>query len=172
MTNPAASAVLDAANGLYSLMLRCLQQCYETPWEHEAARAAIVNATFRTMHAFAGVACDLTTMPARDNDDERAGVSFAMLRATEGAAHGLGGWAALTERLSEIRACASALPLPGPSLHRVEVDLARVAESLASGENDAPGGVAGACVRSQQSFERARTRSAAVKSESRAAHGA
>lgn len=149
VTHPDASAVLDAANGLYSLMLRCLAQCYETPWTDTQARAAIVGATFRTMRAFAGVASDLTEMSARaDGNDERAGVSFSMMRNTEGPARGAGGWLALSERLREIRACVPALPLPDRALHRVEVDLARVAESLGAGADEAPGDVRSASVRS------------------------
>jgi hypothetical protein len=149
VTHADASAVLDAANGLYALMLRCLAQCYETPWADTDARAAIVSATFRTMRAFAGVASDLTAMPAcADADGERAGVSFSMLRSTEGPARGADGWLALSERLREIRARVPALPLPDRALRRLEVDLACVAECLAAAGEVAAGDVRGEVVRS------------------------
>jgi hypothetical protein len=141
VTHPSASTVLDAANGLYGFMLRCLAQSYETRWEPPAAREGIVGAAFRTMHAFAGVASELTSMPAReDGDGVRAGVSFAMMRSTEGLAPEASG-AALVERLEEVRRVAAQLPLDEQFTGKLELDLQRVAESLAAFAGAGAGGM-------------------------------
>jgi hypothetical protein len=80
-------------------------------------------------------------MPAReDGDGVRAGVSFAMMRSTEGLAPEASG-AALVERLEEVRRVAARLPLDGQFTGKLELDLQRVAESLAAFAGAGAGGM-------------------------------
>lgn len=106
-----ALAVLDFGNSLYALMLRCLQQLYETRWAAPAARRAICACTFSCMKAFSLAACELTRFEAGPDKSVRAGVSFTMLRHTEGATSARDAAAALKRRGREILRAIDTLPL-------------------------------------------------------------
>ncbi len=105
-----ALALLDFANSLYNLMLRCLQQLYETPWDAPAARQAICAAAFLSMKAFSRASTELTRFPAVDGEEGRAGVSFAMPRHTEGAITPRDAAAGLKSRGMEIQRAIESLP--------------------------------------------------------------
>jgi hypothetical protein len=98
-----AALVLDAANAVYSLMLRCLVEVYEVPWEAGAVRSALLNAAIGLMKTVAALSSALTTLPAREGPDApRAGISFAMLRATEAIAPGTDARIVLLQRFDDI----------------------------------------------------------------------
>jgi hypothetical protein len=93
-------------------MLRCLAQLYEVPSSNAPLREALLSAAMASMKTVAVLGTALTTLPAGDGGDPaRAGMSFAMLRSTEGP---LAGQAvqALTDRLGEIAGRLGALGLP------------------------------------------------------------
>ncbi|HEX2547008.1 MAG TPA: ferritin-like protein [Ramlibacter sp.] len=80
-----AGPVIDAANAAYCAMLRCLSQLYDTPSRDSARREALLSAALGCMKAVTSLGSCLTELPANDGADApRAGMSFAMLRATEG----------------------------------------------------------------------------------------
>lgn len=130
VTAKRAAVTLDAANSLYAFMLRCLAQCYATP-RTDAARRAVLGAALTAMKAFSQLACELTLMPAADDgSDVRAGMSFTMLRAVEGAAPGVDGSLMLAERLGEIRRAVPGLDVSAPGAHQLQASLAKIAENL------------------------------------------
>jgi hypothetical protein len=116
ITGRAAAPILDAANAVYSLMLRCLVAVYDTPGARTGPRKALLSCATGLMKALARLSSVLTTLPATDDDDRsKAGVSFAMLRSTEGFAPGVDPALVLEERFSHIVGYL-------PDLHLPEVD--------------------------------------------------
>jgi hypothetical protein len=99
-----AAPVLDAANATYSVMLRCLAQLYEVPTGRAGQRQALLGASLAAMKVLGLLATELTTLPAQDGGAVHAGVSFAMLRSTEGLVTGAAARAVLLERFGEITA--------------------------------------------------------------------
>ena len=117
VTAPDAVALIDVANSLYALMLRCLGQLYETPRSATAARQAIGKSTFGCMKAFSIASSALTRRPATLADGSpMAGVSFSVPRHTEGAASPRCGAALLTERCREIHEHVTRLETAAPGL--------------------------------------------------------
>jgi hypothetical protein len=115
VTDAAAAPLLDAANAVYSLMLRCLTAVYDTPARPGDRRAALLGAAIGLMKTLAGVSNELTRLPGNATDGVNAGVSFAMLRSTEGLAPGVDIEAILKERLSRITVQIPELALSGPA---------------------------------------------------------
>jgi hypothetical protein len=112
ITGARAAPVIDAANAAYSLMLRCLARLYEVPSSRADLRQALLSAAMASMKAVSGLGTALTTLPARDGEDSpRGGMSFAMLRSTEGPLSGQA-ISSLVERLGEIAARLRELDLP------------------------------------------------------------
>ena len=102
VTGMQAAPLLDAANATYSALLRCLAQLYEVPAARHAERRALLGAAVAAMKVLSGLGVALTALPAQDEPGApHAGVSFAVLRSTEGlmpdAAAGV-----LAERLRQI----------------------------------------------------------------------
>jgi len=107
-----ATPVIDAANAAYSAMLRCLNQLYETPALQGERRQALLGAALSCMKAVNVLGTGLTELPARDEEGSpRAGMSFALLRATEGPLSERA-LAILAERLSEIASRVATLEGP------------------------------------------------------------
>ncbi len=103
VTGSAAAPVLDAANAVYSLMLRCLVEVYETSWQRAGRREALLGGALGLMKVLAKLSGVLTTLPASDaTPSVHAGVTFAMLRSTEGLAPGVDACAILLQRLDRI----------------------------------------------------------------------
>jgi hypothetical protein len=116
VTDPAAAPVLDAANAVYSLMLRCLTAVYDTPSRHADCRATLLASATGLMKLLAAISDELTQLPANGVDGVNAGVTFTMLRSTEGLAPGVDVMAMLVERFAHIRA-----QLPHLALSRATV---------------------------------------------------
>lgn len=95
---PAAAAVLDAANAAYALMLRALCTVYDNG--DNARRPALLGCATAMMAVLAQLADRLTELPADAPDGVRAGVSFTMLRSTEGWAPGVDPAVPLREQLT------------------------------------------------------------------------
>ena len=114
VTAAAAAAVLDAANAVYGVMLRCLIAVYEVPWGEKTRRKALLGAAIASMKALTALACELTQLPAHEGEATScAGVSFAMLRSIEGYAVDSGSADLLAERLRRIVSRVAELGLPG-----------------------------------------------------------
>ena len=128
VTAGAAAAVLDAGNAAYSAMLRLLARCYEVPWTSAKERQAALSGAMACMKAVTGLGTALTFLPAQEGGSgPRAGMSFAMLRSTEGFFNDHAGQA-LAERLLDI---AGRLP-------RLEID-GQLGASLAAALTEAAG---------------------------------
>jgi hypothetical protein len=104
VTDPTAAPVLDAANAVYSLMLRCLTAVYDTPTGPSHRRAALLASATGLMKLLAAISDELTQLLANDVDGVKAGVTFTMLRSTEGLAPGVDVRSVLRERFAHIRA--------------------------------------------------------------------
>jgi hypothetical protein len=119
----AASEALDLGNALYSLMLRCLAQTYESGLHERAQRTALFRVAKHLMHAMEAVGRVLVTLPAEDEAlRPHAGMTFTMLRATEGYGPGVPALALVDERLRELGRHAAemeSLGSQGPYLARV-----------------------------------------------------
>ncbi|MEJ7930169.1 ferritin-like protein [Ramlibacter sp. AN1015] len=127
--NRQAAHVVDAANGAYSTMLRCLAQLYETPAPRAEQRRSLLGAALSCMKAVTALGSALTELPARDEEGApRAGMSFAMLRAIEGPLPERA-LSMLAERLSDIAARVATLGAPG-SVEATGSALADAAEAL------------------------------------------
>ena len=125
-----ASPVIDAANATYWAMLRCLAQVYETPATSAGARQALLSAALACMQATTALGSLLTELPARDFEGSaRAGMSFAMPRATETLLPGQA-LPALTERLAEIAGAVGGLSTEGPEAGKAAAGLAKALEAL------------------------------------------
>lgn len=106
-----AAPVIDTANAAYAAMLRCLTQLYDTPALHAERRQALLGGALAGMKAMTALGSFLTELPASDAAAlPRAGMSFAMLRATEGPVADKA-LPMLAERLMEIAARVPALGL-------------------------------------------------------------
>lgn len=102
VTSAAAAPVLDAANAVYSLMLRSLTATYDLDQGRAALRPVLVGLSFGLMHVLMQLSDVLTQLPANDEDGVNAGVTFAMLRSTEGFGPDVEVRALLGQRLSRI----------------------------------------------------------------------
>ncbi|MEO1642094.1 MAG: ferritin-like domain-containing protein [Pseudomonadota bacterium] len=100
VTQPKASAVMDYVNALYIKMLRLLAQAFGRPGDITEKRTLITAAT-DLMYAMTPAAGELTRLPANDQDDCNAGMSFAMTRSVAPMPIG-SDWAVLSDRFREI----------------------------------------------------------------------
>ena len=130
VTGAAAAPVLDAANAVYSLMLRCLAAVYDTPWRDGAGRKALLGAATGLMKLLRELSDVLTTLPAQDGGALCAGVSFAMLRSTEGLVAGIDVRRVVSARLRDIAAQLPALALPPEVAARMGERLAGLIETM------------------------------------------
>ncbi len=115
VSDPAAAPILDAANAVYSAMLRCLVAVYDTPQNdagNDGRRAALLAGAFGAMKVLRQLSDVLTTLPANADAAARAGVTFAMLRSTEGLAPGVDVVQILAQRFERIRKQLPQLALP------------------------------------------------------------
>jgi hypothetical protein len=133
VTNAGAAPVLDLANAVYSAMLRFLVELYQTPARQAAVRKALLDGATRLMRALGDVSDVLTTLPAGDAPSPMAGVTFAMLRSTEGLAPGVDALALLADRLADIRQQLPNVALPAPARDRIEATLGEIAGTLQHG---------------------------------------
>ena len=141
VTGRAAAPVLDAANAVYSLLLRCLVETYNTPIGSTRRRGALLGGAIGLMKVLAGLSGVLTTLPASDEaPDIHAGVTFAMLRSTEGFALGVDAAAMLRPRFDDLRRQLPRLDLPIAVQDRLLTILKDLGESLIeSGRRQAGG---------------------------------
>lgn len=139
VTHPEAFALLDASNAVYNFMLRCLGATYQTRWSEPAAREALLGATFMSMRALSLLGCELAKLPASASalEGPHAGVSFAMMRATEGL-EGAKAVGLLSERAGELAAGVGSLPLPAKRGAELASMLEAVSSSLAGADAPRP----------------------------------
>lgn len=98
-----AAAVLDLANALYNHLLRLLCQAYGRAQPTPEAKRTLIEAAMKLMQVFGATSEYLATLPASDHaPGVNAGVSFAMLRATEPLVESIGEWAVIGERFDEL----------------------------------------------------------------------
>ena len=116
VTHPVAAPVLDAANAVYSLMLRCLVAFYDTSSRRAPLRKALLEGALGLMKLLAGISDALTLLPANGLDDVTAGVTFAMLRSTEGLVPGVDVALVLAQRFDRIRRQLPRLELPAGTI--------------------------------------------------------
>ncbi|CAN5553626.1 hypothetical protein BH09PSE5_BH09PSE5_16330 [soil metagenome] len=127
VTDPGASAVLDAANAVYGLMLRCLARCFETPWAQAQTRLRLVRGCVNAMKALSVLGRALTEMNAASNSPAMAGISFAMLRSMQGWIREEDAMSAIDERARHIRDAIADLPVSPERRRRAEEALATFA---------------------------------------------
>lgn len=99
--HPQAAAMLDLANALYNQMLRLVSQSFAKDIA-VSSRRQLIEGAIGLMHVFAAVSEHLTTLPANNEGHTNAGVTFAMIRATEPLREGGRQWALVSERLVEL----------------------------------------------------------------------
>lgn len=112
VTAQPAADVLDLANACYAAMLRALTQLYEVPWDRAAERGALAAGAVAGMHLLALLGSHLTTLPASAGSPATAGLTFTMLRATEGYATESPAALVLGEWLANVRERIDGLQLP------------------------------------------------------------
>lgn len=134
VTHPQAFLLLDASNAIYNFMLRCLAACYQSPWGQAPAREGLLTATFKAMKALAIVGSELAKLPATEDgsDPAHAGVSFAMMRSTEGLDKACRD-RALRERARELASHVPALALPAKAGAALALALDEVLAALPDG---------------------------------------
>ena len=130
VTHPAAAPILDAANAVYSLMLRCLVAVYDTSTNEVKRRKALLGCAIGLMKALAQLSGVLTAFPAKDDDGVHAGVSFAMLRSTEGLVPGVDIAPVLSQRFDRIRTQLPQLEIPPETLATLTKQLTELSRSL------------------------------------------
>lgn len=99
--HPQAAALLDLANALYNQMLRLVAQSFARDIAVDSRRQ-LINGAIGLMHVFAAVSEHLTTLPASAEEQTNAGVTFAMLRATEPLREAGREWNLVAERMVEL----------------------------------------------------------------------
>ena len=98
---------------MYSLLLRCLVETYNTPSGSTRRRGALLGCAIGLMKVLAELSGVLTHLPASDETaDVNAGVTFAMLRSTEGFAPGVNAAAMLLPRFDDLQRQIPLLGLP------------------------------------------------------------
>ena len=132
VTAKPAAELLDATNAVYSLMLRCLVELYDTSaLERPKQRAGLLKAVLGLMKILSDFGDRLTTLPARDQDrSPTAGVTFAMLRSTEGFAPGVDAMAFLGQRFVDIENRVDALAIPEELRRRTRDQLRKLRLTL------------------------------------------
>lgn len=106
-----AAALLDTANAVYALMLRCLAAVYDISRSEAALRKALLGCATGLMKLLGAVSNELTQLPASAAGSPNAGVTFAMLRSTEGLAPGVSIAIVIRQRLALIEAQVPRLPI-------------------------------------------------------------
>ena len=99
--HPQAAAMLDLANALYNQMLRLVAQSFAKDIA-SGSRRQLLDGAIGLMRVFAAVSEHLTTLPASAEGHTNAGVTFAMLRATEPLREAGREWNLVAERLVEL----------------------------------------------------------------------
>jgi hypothetical protein len=131
VTDTAAAAVLDAANAAYCAMLRLLGRCYQVPWAAGGEREATLSGAIACMKAVTGLGTALTHMPAQAGGaGPRAGMSFAVLRSTEGF-FDVQAAPALAQGLADIARGIGGLPIDDALAQSLANSLAQAADELA-----------------------------------------
>jgi CDGSH-type Zn-finger protein/uncharacterized Fe-S cluster protein YjdI len=131
VTSPEAAGVLDVANSLYGLMLRCLSQCYGRPAADKDIKLMLVDVAISIMGALVPVAEHLATLPANEAfPGVNAGITFTMLRDVGHMPHGSSERTLLAERMVEIAGRAKKLFGHGHELANTEAQLQALAKKL------------------------------------------
>jgi hypothetical protein len=130
VTHPESAALLDAINAVYSLMLRCLTAVYDTSAAKKALRKSLLGCAFGLMKILAQLSSVLSRLPAASDGDENAGVTFAMLRSTEGLVPGVDIRIVLADRFDRIRERIPALRLATDMARSVTSQLTQLSTSL------------------------------------------
>lgn len=126
-----AAPLLDAANACYSLMLRFLAAVYDTPRGRGHERSALLSGAVAMMKLLRELSNALTATPAQEGvSNLQGGVSFAMLRSTEGLAPGVAPNALMAQRLEDIAARLPALALSKAAVERCADRIAEVRAQL------------------------------------------
>ena len=107
ITRPATAERLDLGNAVYALTLTLLAQAW-APALTTAQRKARIDAALALMHALGRIGRALARLPARDDAEGNAGLTFAVPRNLTAAARGCSG-ALLRERLRDLEAGARRL---------------------------------------------------------------
>jgi hypothetical protein len=129
VTGAAAAPLLDAANAVYSLMLRCLVELYDSA--DPGRREALLGGAFALMQVLGEMGSALTRLPASDAPDApHAGLTFAMMRSTEGFAPGVEPLPLVAQRFADIESHLDDLQLPTGAGERIRALLARSRQQL------------------------------------------
>ena len=129
VTGAAAAPLLDAANAVYSLMLRCLVELYDSA--APALREALLGGAFGLMKVLGEMGSALTRLPAADAPGSpRAGITFAMMRSTEGYAPRVEPLPMLEQRFVDIESHVGDLHLPPGAGERIRATLAELRDQL------------------------------------------
>ena len=129
ITHPEAAKLIDYVNAVYIMTLRLLTQAFGRPGAAEEKRV-LVSAATDLMYAMTPAAEELTTLPARQEDDVRAGMSFAMVRSMAPLPMGTE-WNVFTCRFNEITEAGTELREIGPKTKRSVDMIEGVAKTFA-----------------------------------------
>ena len=110
-------------------MLRCLVELYDTA--AAVQREALLGAAFGLMKVLGEMGSALTRLPAADAPGSpHAGMSFAMMRSTEGYAPGVEALPLLVQRFIDLEANVDGLKLPAGATERTRALLAGLRRRL------------------------------------------
>ena len=127
-----AAGVLDLANSLYGLMLRCMEQAYGRGRDDEEAKRIFAGIGLELMRQMVPIGRHLASLPAgHSHPGVHAGVTFTTLRDMERLPPGAGERQVLAERTAEIARHAGHLFPPGHELAGLTTALEAIAGRFA-----------------------------------------
>ena len=112
-----ASRVLDLANAVYGLMLRLLASGTATERGTAARRRVDIDSAVALMHVINSLAVSLTTMPADDGGELRAGMNFHLPRSALALPQRHAGTLLMAERAHEIALSLDEVAAAVPAVH-------------------------------------------------------
>jgi len=131
VTGRHSAPLLDAANAVYAVMLRSLAELFTVSRDQASARAALLGCAMASMKALSAMSSALTLLPADDSEaGVNAGMTFTMLRSTEGVAPSVAATGVLRERVVDIRQRLPSLHLPRQTVHGLLEVFAEVETNL------------------------------------------
>ena len=134
--NPKTARVLDFANAVYGLLLRCLVQVFESPLTvGRENQRRFMDAAIELMHMLARLGTVLTKLPAGDpSDGLNAGMTFTMLRSLSPLLGHSVGTTLVLERLEELQGSLPSIIQVAPELSAMSDPLSRLQRAFAHHE--------------------------------------
>jgi len=130
--HPVAARVLDFANAVYGLLLRCLVQVFDSSLNDERReQSRFMSTAIELMHVFGMASHALVRLPATSESSQvNAGVTFTMLRSVAPLLGGTVGERLVHERLGELENAARSLGRVAPEFSPIPAKLVNLQASF------------------------------------------